>query len=214
RVARNAIDLWRGIEITHRRHPCAPPPVFYSFGAILWGTGAIRRINSDASRYYGSTIPPCLGLGVGALVGPTGHPWSQMEGCSPVQERSKVLEAAHTAEGLARRLVMGSRNLSAGVAIASLLLFEAWPALAQQPLKTAVDGTFAPHAMPKLSGGIEGFNVDLANEIGRRLQRPVEIAATQFSGILPSLQAGTIDFVAAPPPRPPERRRHHFLTHG
>src|SRR5262245_2050949 len=91
---------------------------------------------------------------------------------------------------------MRLRNLSAGVAIVSLLGLV--PAPAQQALKSAVDGTFAPHAMPKLSGGIEGFNVDLANEIGKRLKRPVEIAATQFSGILPSLQAGTIDFVAAP----------------
>ena len=33
-----------------------------------------------------------------------------------------------------------------------------------QPLKTAVDGTFAPHAMPKLGGGYEGFNIDLAEE--------------------------------------------------
>jgi len=109
---------------------------------------------------------------------------------------------------------MRSRNLSAGVAIASLLLFEAWPALAQQPLKTAVDGTFAPHAMPKLSGGIEGFNVDLANEIGRRLKRPVEIAATQFSGILPSLQAGTIDFVAAPVTVTKERAENYLFTEG
>ena len=109
---------------------------------------------------------------------------------------------------------MGSRNLSAGMAIASLLLFEAWPALAQQPLKTAVDGTFAPHAMPKLSGGIEGFNVDLANEIGRRLKRPVEIAATQFSGILPSLQAGTIDFVAAPVTVTKERAENYLFTEG
>jgi polar amino acid transport system substrate-binding protein len=49
-------------------------------------------------------------------------------------------------------------------------------ALAQQPLRTAVDGTFAPHAMPKLEGGIQGFNVDLANEIAKRLKRPIEIA--------------------------------------
>jgi ABC-type amino acid transport substrate-binding protein len=64
--------------------------------------------------------------------------------------------------------------------------------------RTAVDGTFAPHAMPRLEGGIEGFNVDLADEIVRRLKRPVEIAAMQFAGILPALQAGTLDFLAAP----------------
>jgi polar amino acid transport system substrate-binding protein len=87
-------------------------------------------------------------------------------------------------------------------------------AIAQQPLKTAVDGTFAPHAMPRLEGGIQGFNVDLANEIGKRLKRPVEITATQFSGILPSLQAGTIDFVAAPVTVTKERADNYLFTEG
>ena len=87
-------------------------------------------------------------------------------------------------------------------------------ASAQQPLKTAVDGTFAPHAMPRLEGGIQGFNVDLANEIGKRLKRPVEITATQFSGILPSLQAGTIDFVAAPVTVTKERAENYLFTEG
>jgi len=87
-------------------------------------------------------------------------------------------------------------------------------AIAQQPLKTAVDGTFAPHAMPRLEGGIQGFNVDVANEIGKRLKRPVEITATQFSGILPSLQAGTIDFVAAPVTVTKERAENYLFTEG
>jgi hypothetical protein len=30
------------------------------------------------------------------------------------------------------------------------------------PLASARDGTLAPHTMPKLGGGIEGFNIDLA----------------------------------------------------
>ncbi|HJZ33802.1 MAG TPA: transporter substrate-binding domain-containing protein [Hyphomicrobiaceae bacterium] len=96
------------------------------------------------------------------------------------------------------------------------LLVLALPGLgwAQQPLKTAVDGTFAPHAMPKLEGGIQGFNVDLANEVGKRLKRPVEIAAMQFSGILPALQAGTIDFVAAPVTVTKERADNYIFTEG
>jgi polar amino acid transport system substrate-binding protein len=98
---------------------------------------------------------------------------------------------------------------------AALATTLAWgPALAQQPLKTAVDGTFAPHAMPRLSGGIEGFNVDLATEIGKRLKRPVDITATQFSGILPSLLAGTIDFVAAPVTVTKERAENYLFTEG
>ncbi|HRK18276.1 MAG TPA: transporter substrate-binding domain-containing protein [Hyphomicrobiaceae bacterium] len=97
---------------------------------------------------------------------------------------------------------------------ATLIAFSSLSAVAQQPLKTMVDGTFAPHAMPRLEGGIQGFNVDLANEIGKRLKRPVEIISTQFSGILPALQAGTIDFVAAPTTVTKERAENYLFTEG
>ena len=89
------------------------------------------------------------------------------------------------------------------------------PAGAEEPpLKTAVDATFAPHAMPTLGGDLEGFNIDLANEIGRRLGRKVEITGTQYSGILPALQAGTYDFVAAPTTATPERAQNLLFTEG
>ena len=65
-----------------------------------------------------------------------------------------------------------------------------------EPLKTGVDGTFAPHAMPTLSGGVEGFNIDLANEIGDRTRRGIVIESTQFSGLLPGLQAGSYETAA------------------
>ncbi len=88
-------------------------------------------------------------------------------------------------------------------------------ALAQEPpLKTGVDGTFAPHAMPNLSGGIQGFNVDLANEIAKRLNRKIEIEATQFSGLIPALQAGTYDFLAAPVTVTKERADNLLFTEG
>ena len=89
------------------------------------------------------------------------------------------------------------------------------PALAEEPpLKTAVDATFAPHAMPTLGGDLEGFNIDLAHEIGKRLGRKVEITGTQYSGILPALQAGTYDFVAAPTTATPERAQNLLFTEG
>src|SRR6202171_4760048 len=103
----------------------------------------------------------------------------------------------------------------AAIAVAALLV--ASPVFAQDkqaPLKTGVDGTFAPHAMPKLSGGVEGFNVDLANEIGRRLNRKVDIEATQFSGLLPGLAAGTYDFIAAPTTVTRERAENLLFTEG
>src|SRR3954464_14070968 len=95
-------------------------------------------------------------------------------------------------------------------------LLAATPLAAQEgaPLKTAVDGTFAPHAMPKLGGGYEGFNIDLADEIGRRLKRKSVIDAVQFSGIVPALQAGTYDYVAAPTTVTKERADNMLLTQG
>lgn len=85
---------------------------------------------------------------------------------------------------------------------------------AQQPISTGVDATFAPHAMAKLGGGIEGFNVDLANEIARRLKRPINIEATQFSGLIPGLNAKKYDWIAAPTTVTPERARALLFTEG
>jgi polar amino acid transport system substrate-binding protein len=82
------------------------------------------------------------------------------------------------------------------------------------PLRAAVDGTFAPHAFPSLSGGYEGFNIDLANEIAKRLKRKIVIDAAQFSGLVPALLAGTYDFLAAPTTVTKERADNMLFTEG
>jgi polar amino acid transport system substrate-binding protein len=87
-------------------------------------------------------------------------------------------------------------------------------AFAQDVLKTAVDGTFAPHAMPKLSGGIEGFNVDLADAIAHQLDKKITVDAAQFSGLVPALQAGTYDFLIAPVTVTRERAESMLFTEG
>jgi len=104
------------------------------------------------------------------------------------------------------------RHLIAAAGLAALM---AAPAHAQAPMRTAVDGTFAPHAFPNLAGGgVQGFNIDLAREIAKRLNRPIEITATQFSGIIPGLNAGTYDFVAAPVTATKERAESMLFTEG
>lgn len=85
---------------------------------------------------------------------------------------------------------------------------------AQDTFTVALDGTFAPHAMPSLSGGVEGFNVDLTNIIGERLGVEMDIVATQFSGILPGLAAGTYDFVVAPTTITEERADNVLFSEG
>ena len=82
------------------------------------------------------------------------------------------------------------------------------------PIKTAVDATFAPHAMPRLGGGLEGFNIDLGNEIAKRLGRPIEIEGTQFSGLVPGLNARKYDFILAPTTLTEERAKAMLFTEG
>ncbi len=99
------------------------------------------------------------------------------------------------------------------IAVGAALLLST-PAFAQEVFKTAVDGTFAPHAMPKLSGGIEGFNVDLADAISHQLDKKITVDAAQFSGLIPALQAGTYDFLIAPVTVTKERAENMLFTEG
>ena len=99
------------------------------------------------------------------------------------------------------------------IAVGAALLLST-PAFAQEVFKTAVDGTFAPHAMPKLSGGIEGFNVDLSDAIAHQLDKKITVDAAQFSGLVPALQAGTYDFLIAPVTVTRERAENMLFTEG
>lgn len=101
------------------------------------------------------------------------------------------------------------------VVIALVAAAFAGAAVAQDKgLIAGVDGTFAPHAMPKLGGGVEGFNVDLINEIGKQMGRKIEIFAGQFSGLIPAMNAGQISFVGAPTTVTPERAQNLLFSEG
>src|SRR4026209_1365224 len=109
---------------------------------------------------------------------------------------------------------MTSRPIAA---IAAAVLLCTGPALAQDklpPLRTGVDGTFAPHAMPKLGGGVEGFQIDLFTEVARRMKREITIDAVSFSTLIPGMQAGRYDFIAAPTTVTKERAENMLFTAG
>src|SRR5581483_7756751 len=99
------------------------------------------------------------------------------------------------------------------IAVAPLVLLPL-AAGAQEPIHTGVDGTFAPHAMPKIGGGVEGFNIDMADEIAKRLHRPIEIAALEFSSLIPGLNAKKFDWIAAPVTVTPERAKNMLFSEG
>lgn len=107
------------------------------------------------------------------------------------------------------------RPMLLAAAAAAALAF-AGPAAAQgsAPLRTGVDGTFAPHAMAKLGGGIEGFNVELFTEVARRMKREITIDSASFSTLIPALQSGRYDFIAAPVTVTRERAEQMIFTAG
>lgn len=100
------------------------------------------------------------------------------------------------------------------LALAATGIVQGAMAQSSTPIRTGVDATFAPHAMARLGGGIEGFNVDFAKEIARRLGRPIEIDATTFSGLIPGLNAKRYDWIAAPTTVTKERAENLLFTEG
>src|SRR5438874_4199425 len=94
------------------------------------------------------------------------------------------------------------------------VLFAAGTAAAQQPIRTGIDATFAPHAMPKPGGGLEGFNIDLATELAKRMGRPIQIDGTEFSALIPGLNAKKYDFLIAPTTVTPERAKALLFSEG
>lgn len=112
---------------------------------------------------------------------------------------------------------MPRRSLIVTALGALALLASAQPGAAQSgqpPLRTAVDGTFAPHAMPKLGGGVEGFNVELFTEVAKRMGREITIDSAGFSGLIPALNAGRYDFLAAPTTVTRERAENLLFAEG
>ncbi len=106
------------------------------------------------------------------------------------------------------------RQLAAIVAAALLLAGSALAQSSLPPLRTGVDGTFAPHAMPKLGGGVEGFQIDLFTEVARRMKREITIDSVSFSTLIPGMLSGRYDFIAAPTTVTKERAESMLFTSG
>ena len=106
-----------------------------------------------------------------------------------------------------------SRRMSLSLTCAALFSTAAW-SQAPGPLRTGVDATFAPHAMVKLDGGLQGFNIDLGEELAKRLGRKIVIEGTEFSGLVPGLNAKKYDFILAPVTVTPERAKAMLFSEG
>lgn len=84
------------------------------------------------------------------------------------------------------------RTIIALVAVSSLLTV---PAFAQQTVKVGMSGRYFPFTFSK-QDKLQGFEVDVWNEIAKRSDYKVEYVTSSFSGLFGMLEAGHIDTIS------------------
>lgn len=83
----------------------------------------------------------------------------------------------------------------------------------QAPLKVAIDIGYAPFAMKNAAGETEGFVVDIAREMAKRLKRPsLEIVDTRFNVILAGLFSKRYEMVMTPTTITEQRAKEMLFT--
>lgn len=84
------------------------------------------------------------------------------------------------------------KSLIIFTALASLLTL---PAFAQETVKVGMSGRYFPFTFSKMDK-LQGFEVDVWNEIAKRADYKVEFITSSFSGLFGMLEAGHIDTIA------------------
>jgi octopine/nopaline transport system substrate-binding protein len=67
----------------------------------------------------------------------------------------------------------------------------------EKTVRIATEGAYAPWNFTGAGGKLEGFEIDLANDLCRRMKVKCEIVAQDWDGIIPALQAKKYDAIMA-----------------
>ncbi len=87
------------------------------------------------------------------------------------------------------------RTLGLGLLASTLALGGA--AAQEKTVKIATEGAYAPWNFTGAGGKLEGYEIDLANELCGRMKVKCEIVAQDWDGIIPALQAKKYDAIMA-----------------
>ncbi len=94
------------------------------------------------------------------------------------------------------------------IAVFMLILFSAAsPAFASKTLVVGMELAYPPFEMTDASGKPDGVSVQLAQELGKALGRPVRIKNIAFDGLIPALKTGKIDLIISSMTATAERAR-------
>lgn len=92
---------------------------------------------------------------------------------------------------------MQLRVVSLLTALALALLGGPAEAKDWKKVKIATEGAYAPWNFTDPSGKLVGFEIDLANDLCKRMKADCEIVAQNWDGIIPGLTAGKYDAIMA-----------------
>jgi octopine/nopaline transport system substrate-binding protein len=86
---------------------------------------------------------------------------------------------------------------SIGFAILGTALAIGGVSAQEKTVKIATEGAYAPWNLTGPGGKLEGFEIDLANDLCARMKVKCEIVAQDWDGIIPALQAKKYDAIMA-----------------
>ncbi|MTH78363.1 lysine/arginine/ornithine ABC transporter substrate-binding protein [Paracoccus aestuariivivens] len=93
--------------------------------------------------------------------------------------------------------------IAAAMAVATALPLHA----EEKVLRIATEGAYAPWNFTGPDGKLKGFEIDLAEDLCKRMEVKREIVAQAWDGIIPSLTAGKYDAIMAGMSVTPEREK-------
>jgi octopine/nopaline transport system substrate-binding protein len=84
-----------------------------------------------------------------------------------------------------------------GLAVLGTALAIGGASAQEKTVKIATEGAYAPWNFTGAGGKLEGFEIDLANDLCARMKVKCEIVAQDWDGIIPALQAKKYDAIMA-----------------
>lgn len=74
-------------------------------------------------------------------------------------------------------------------------------------LRIGTDGSYPPYGSTTPGGKLVGFEIDLMNDLCKRMQTRCEFVVVDWNGMIPKLQQGSVDVIMSGLSIKPERRR-------
>ena len=90
--------------------------------------------------------------------------------------------------------------------VALLTVALAHPARAQETVRVATEGAYVPWNFSLPGGGLDGYDVDVAKELTRRMNVKMDLVAQDWDGIIPGLNAKKYDAIIAAMSITPKRQ--------